>query len=730
MAGKAVLTCRPNSHLFQERTLVLDQPVKIGRSVARARPSSNNAIFDCKVLSRNHAVFWYTNGKFYLQDTKSSNGTFVNNQRLSKSGEESLPREVCSGDIVQFGVDVIENTRKVTHGCIIANIKLYLPDGKEAKASQSSSIISSNAVPVEDLYELHQYLQEASQREHMLETKLFALQEVLNSIKEAADQGWKALIAEDRLLTRVETLENQLQAYSKNFGEEKLKEELVKLQEEKNQYQCTAKEFLKKILDEKLEAVQKCQEVKRSLVNVEAAYSSLTDEMTKSHAHIQELAHKLSIQLAKNADAEAKIQELETKQVKTIERLENRNKELEKMLALRHAAEESLEKQLTDLRTAENIANEKAIAYELQLKVLSNFPSADLEGIEMNEGDSLDGLSLKNFEANMIETDMQESSDSFSYCKTEKGALNGGCKETNSFVDSELTDLKEMDSESSETIESCDTKEDSSPIIAKNSDNCLIAQERSEKDHKYCEECSVIKQALKEQLKLHSQYLNENSDIPDDFQNNLNKRNQEQEELLLRRQLLEAQQTAKQSRKEQAQMMDQIIALSAELESVNITDDNKIHEKLFESQQECNKLQNTISTLQEELMCLKEKCLIIDEENHLLQQKLDSYKKEKKFLNNKSEKQFEDILFKISRLEEELVIVGSKYMQCNEEKTKIARELANLKLDYQAISHQPYFNLIFALPCIMLVLAVTLAFYPTLSQIMGTAEHLDDGSSS
>lgn len=51
----------------------------------------------------------------------------------------------------------------------------------------------------------------------MLETKLFALQEVLNSIKEAADQGWKALIAEDRLLTRVETLENQLQAYSKVF---------------------------------------------------------------------------------------------------------------------------------------------------------------------------------------------------------------------------------------------------------------------------------------------------------------------------------------------------------------------------------------------------------------------------------------------------------------------------------------------------------------------------------
>lgn len=60
------------------------------------------------VLSRNHALIWYENGKFYLQDTKSSNGTFVNNQRLSKGSEESPAREVCSGDILQ--VYKIENS--------------------------------------------------------------------------------------------------------------------------------------------------------------------------------------------------------------------------------------------------------------------------------------------------------------------------------------------------------------------------------------------------------------------------------------------------------------------------------------------------------------------------------------------------------------------------------------------------------------------------------------------
>lgn len=67
MTAKAVLICRPNSHPFQGRTLTLDQPVKVGRSVARARATATNAIFDCKVLSRHHALLWYENGKFYLQ---------------------------------------------------------------------------------------------------------------------------------------------------------------------------------------------------------------------------------------------------------------------------------------------------------------------------------------------------------------------------------------------------------------------------------------------------------------------------------------------------------------------------------------------------------------------------------------------------------------------------------------------------------------------------------------
>lgn len=66
-----------------------------------------SAVFDASVIFPSLLCL-----QFYLQDTKSSNGTFINSQRLSRGSEESPPCEVLSGDIIQFGVDVTENTRK------------------------------------------------------------------------------------------------------------------------------------------------------------------------------------------------------------------------------------------------------------------------------------------------------------------------------------------------------------------------------------------------------------------------------------------------------------------------------------------------------------------------------------------------------------------------------------------------------------------------------------------
>ncbi|KAG8259982.1 hypothetical protein J6590_107380, partial [Homalodisca vitripennis] len=95
----------------------------------------------------------------------------------------------------------------------------------------------------------------------MLQTKLASLQQLLLSLRQSVDLGWKALIAEDRLLSRVEILENQLQTYAKNFTEDKLRDELRNLQKDKCVYQDLAKECLQKVLQEKLEVVQRCQDI-------------------------------------------------------------------------------------------------------------------------------------------------------------------------------------------------------------------------------------------------------------------------------------------------------------------------------------------------------------------------------------------------------------------------------------------------------------------------------------
>lgn len=43
--------------------------------------------------------------QFFIKDTKSLNGTFINEVRLSVSREKSLPRELSTKDIVRFGLD-------------------------------------------------------------------------------------------------------------------------------------------------------------------------------------------------------------------------------------------------------------------------------------------------------------------------------------------------------------------------------------------------------------------------------------------------------------------------------------------------------------------------------------------------------------------------------------------------------------------------------------------------
>ncbi|XP_078207392.1 sarcolemmal membrane-associated protein isoform X36 [Callithrix jacchus] len=375
----AIFTCRPNSHPFQERHVYLDEPIKIGRSVARCRPAQNNATFDCKVLSRNHALVWFDHktGKFYLQDTKSSNGTFINSQRLSRGSEESPPCEILSGDIIQFGVDVTENTRKgtVTHGCIVSTIKLFLPDGMEARL-RSDVIHAPLPSPVDkvaantpsmysqELFQLSQYLQEALHREQMLEQKLATLQRLLAITQEASDTSWQALIDEDRLLSRLEVMGNQLQACSKNQTEDSLRKELIALQEDKHNYETTAKESLRRVLQEKIEVVRKLSEVERSLSNTEDECTHLKEMNERTQEELRELANKYNGAVNEIKDLSDKLKVAEGKQEEIQQKGQAEKKELQHKIDEMEEKEQELQAKIEALQADNDFTNERLTALQ------------------------------------------------------------------------------------------------------------------------------------------------------------------------------------------------------------------------------------------------------------------------------------------------------------------------------------------------------------------------------
>ena len=71
-----------------------------------------------------------------------------------------------------------------------------------------------------------------------------------------------------KFFIRVEILESQLTTYGKAMTEDKLREETKRLMSDKESYQTAAKENLKRLVDEKLEASKRLKEVSMTLSRI------------------------------------------------------------------------------------------------------------------------------------------------------------------------------------------------------------------------------------------------------------------------------------------------------------------------------------------------------------------------------------------------------------------------------------------------------------------------------
>uniref|UniRef100_A0A674JC21 Sarcolemma associated protein n=1 Tax=Terrapene triunguis TaxID=2587831 RepID=A0A674JC21_9SAUR len=331
--------------------------------------------------SKNLLARLYSTFEVICKYTKSSNGTFINSQRLSRGSEESPPCEILSGDIIQFGVDVTENTRKVTHGCIVSTIKLFLPDGMEARL-RSDVIHAPLPSPVDkvaantpsmysqELFQLSQYLQEALHREQMLEQKLATLQRLLAVTQEASDTSWQALIDEDRLLSRLEVMGNQLQACSKNQTEDSIRKELVALQEDKHNYETTAKESLRRVLQEKIEVVRKLSEVERSLSNTEDECTHLKEMNERTQEELRELANKYNGAVNEIKDLSDKLKVAEGRQEEIQQKGQAEKKELQHKINEMEEREQELQAKIEALQADNDFTNERLTALQVRLEHL------------------------------------------------------------------------------------------------------------------------------------------------------------------------------------------------------------------------------------------------------------------------------------------------------------------------------------------------------------------------
>lgn len=100
--------------------------LRIGRQTnAKTVPTAVNGYFDSKVLSRQHAEVWADrNGKIWIRDVKSSNGTFINGVRLSPENRDSEPHELRESDTLELGIDIVsEDQKSIVHHKVSAKVE-------------------------------------------------------------------------------------------------------------------------------------------------------------------------------------------------------------------------------------------------------------------------------------------------------------------------------------------------------------------------------------------------------------------------------------------------------------------------------------------------------------------------------------------------------------------------------------------------------------------------------
>merc|ERR1711936_670483 len=123
-------------------------------------------------MSRNHAIIFFDDNKFYIRDLNSSNGTLVNTSPVSSSERT----EIFSDDVLQFGVMV---------GChlpVRTRVEFYSEEDVKYRG-RDSTLQDRDQTRQEDLDNINNSISNMEHSEQLVSRKLEKLETIIDNIK-------------------------------------------------------------------------------------------------------------------------------------------------------------------------------------------------------------------------------------------------------------------------------------------------------------------------------------------------------------------------------------------------------------------------------------------------------------------------------------------------------------------------------------------------------------------
>ncbi|OAF70354.1 hypothetical protein A3Q56_01790 [Intoshia linei] len=300
------------SHPFERRIVLIDSnPLRVGRAVNEPVNNVLSFIFDCKVLSRNHCRVWFDEGKFWIMDTNSSNGTFVNNKRLlSPNDKENCKYQLNDGDLVQFGVDVNETETSITRS-VVGHVHFFL-------SFNYISGFGNNPNYIESIIKVTECLKTIKENETILDKKIDILENTLTNTEGLQESLHQNIVDESGYLSRISLLEQELDIFCENPSnpstytdsvKERLNQNVINEKnwmdllnlrlEEKTQIKIALEESQVCLSDSMHEAnvyMKKCEKNKIDLKSMEKEKEKMTEQLDKLEGQNMCLQKKLDYQ--------------------------------------------------------------------------------------------------------------------------------------------------------------------------------------------------------------------------------------------------------------------------------------------------------------------------------------------------------------------------------------------------------------------------------------------------